>query len=556
MNVQNRTGPEQLNQILELLRGLEARVNRIEEYLEIRTERLESRSKRAEIAEQEASTNGKPRAESDESWEFKIGAYWLAHLGTAVLLMGIVFFISYPFKTITPIVTSLIGYLAVGGMIGLSSYWQKSNQYLSRILFGGSLVLLYITTLRLHFLNTNPVISNKAVGLFALVAVLSVIFYLSIRRKSELLTGITLFLGYATALISDTTHFTLGMITLTSAASVYVLIRYNWQSLTIVSMVFAYFAHLLWMLNNPLLGKPLQAITEHHNNLIYLFAYGALFASANLLRNKSAFTDFSEFLLTAINSVGFFAIASLAALTFFKPHLDTTNLLIAAFFIAAAVLNWIHHSSKYATSIYACFGYLALSIAIFARFDSPEYFIWLGWQSLLVISTAIWFRSRIIVVVNILIYLGIFLGYLRFAPSNGLVNLSYAIIALTSARVLNWKKERLELKTDMIRNAYLASAFVVVLYGLYQAIPSHYVSLAWLGAALFYFGMSQLLDNIKYRWMAILTIFATIIHVFFIDMAKLDAAFRIVLFLAVGLVLLVVSLLYTRYRKKTVVSAH
>jgi len=241
----------------------------------------------------------------------------------------------------------------------------------------------------------------------------------------------------------------------------------------------------------------------------------------------------------------------LTILTFFKPQLDLLNLLLAVFFIAGASLNWVYRQGKYTSSIYACFGYLALSIAIFAQFDSPQYFIWLGWQSLLVISSALWFRSRIIIVVNSLIYLGIFLAYLYLAPSTNLVNLSYAIIALTSARILNWKKERLELKTDMIRIAYLASAFIIVLYGLYNAVPSNFVSLSWLVAALFYFVMSQLLNNMKYRWMAFLTIFALIVHVFLIDLARLDAAFRIILFLAIGTALLGLSLFYTRYRKGT-----
>jgi hypothetical protein len=227
------------------------------------------------------------------------------------------------------------------------------------------------------------------------------------------------------------------------------------------------------------------------------------------------------------------------------------NLLMAAFFVTAAIVNWLHHQSRYASAIYACLGNLALSVAIFAQFKSPDYFIWLGWQSLLAISLAIWFHSRIIVLVNFLIYFGIFLGYLRLAPSNDFVNISYAVVALTSARLLNWKKERLQLKTEMIRIAYLASTFMIVLYGLYQAVPSTYLSLSWLGAALFYFAMSLVLKNIKYRWMAILTIFATIVRVIFIDMAKLSAEFRIVLFLAVGLVLLAVSFIYTKSRKKS-----
>jgi hypothetical protein len=537
MNVPSEIRTQEFKKILDLLRRLEARVARIEDYLGI------SSGIESELVES-------VKASEKVSWEIKIGEYWLAHLGTAVFLLGLAFFISYPFKAISPVLINLFGYLAVIGLLGLSRFWQKTYQYLAKILFGSGIVLLYFTTLRLHFFRDNPIIASKAVGLAVVVTVLALSLYLAVKRRSEILTGITLFLAYSTSLISQTTHFALILVTVTSAAAVLILIRYNWHTLAVFSMIFTYLTHLIWLLNNPLLGNPMQAISEHHNNLIYLFLYGALFGGANLFRNRTSYSDISEFVLTFINSIGFFVVSSLVTVTFFKSELGLTNLLMAIFFLTVATLNWIHHQSRYSTSLYASFGYMALSIAIFTQFKSPDYFVWLGWESLLVISTAIWFRSRIIIVVNILIYLVIFLAYLRLAPSHDLVNLSYAVVALSSARILNWQKERLELKTDMIRNAYLASAFVIVLYGLHHAVPSNYVSLSWLGAALFYFGMSLALRNIKYRWMAISTIFATIIHVFILDMARLEAAFRIVLFLAVGIVLLVVSLLYAKHRKR------
>ncbi len=532
---------EQLTQIVELVHRLETRVNRIEEYLEIQP------GSEAD-SEIQTSSNGKHVKSEDESLEFKIGEYWLAHLGTVVLLMGIAFFISYPFKSFPTIFVSLIGFLAVAAIVGLSHYWQKSYQYLSRILFVGGLVLLYFATLRLHFFNQHPVLANKAAGLALLVAVLAVIFYFAAKRNSELLTGITLFLCYATSLISDTTHFALLFITLTSAAAAYLLITRNWQTVALLSIVMTYATHLLWLLNNPILGNPLQAIAEPHNNLIYVFLYGTIFALANLFRDKTSYTDFNEFLLTMANGLGFFAVGALVVLTFYKPQLAFLNLVIALFFVVLAIVNWLRHQSRFASALYTCFGNLALSIAIFSQFKSPDYYVWLGWQSLLAISLAIWFHSRLITLVNFLIYSGIFLGYWRLSQSSDFVNLSYAVVALSSARLLNWKRERLELKTDLIRNAYLASAFIIILYGLNHAVPSKFVSLTWLGAALFYFVMSVLLNkNIKYRWMGILTIFATIIRVIFIDMAKLSAEFRIILFLALGLVLLGVSLIYTRY---------
>lgn len=544
MSAQNQ---EQLNKMMELLQTLERRVKYIEDYLEFRPS-----TKPVGAHRDAGGVAVSPEvSRSDRSLEFKIGEYWLAQIGTIVLLMGIAFFISYPFKALPPIATSLIGYFSVAGMLGLSVYWKEAYQYLSKILFSGGLAILYFTTLRLHFFSQNPVVSSKAIGLGVLVVVLFVIFGLSIMRRSELLTSLALFLCYATSLISDTNHFALALMTVTSAASCYVFVRYNWIRLMVFSMVALYSSHLLWMLNNPLLGKPMQAIGDHQYNLIYLFLSAACFGAGSLLQQTRFHSDLSEFLQSITNSIGFFAIASLTILTFFETRLSVLNLLLAVFLIASASLSWAYRQSKYASSIYACFGYLALSIAIFAQFDSPQYFIWLGWQSLLVISSALWFRSRIIIVVNSLIYLGIFLAYLQLAPSTDSVNLSYAIVALTSARILNWKKARLELKTDMIRIAYLVSAFIIVLYGLYHAVPSNFVSLSWLGAALFYFAMSQLLNRIKYRWMAILTIFAVVIHVFVIDMARLDAAFRIILFLAIGTVLLGLSLYYTRYRKST-----
>ncbi|MFQ5864973.1 MAG: hypothetical protein ACE5IW_07070 [bacterium] len=549
MDTQREIGREELNRILEILHQLEKRVARIEKQIGRQSIAESSVEEGVGKSVSPIAANRKTITSSEVSLEFKIGEYWLAHIGTVVLLLGIAFFISYRFETIPSILTSLLGYIAVAGILALSRYWQKTYQYLSRILFVGGFVLLYFATLRLHFFTSNPVLISKALGLAALVAALTLILFLSIRRQSELLTGIALFLCYSTSLISDTTHFALIFITLSSVAAVYILIRYNWQTAALLSLVMAYMSHLLWLLNNPLLGNPIQAISEHHNNLIYLFIYGALFAGANLFRNKSSYSESSESLIAILNGLGFYVLSIVVTLTFFKPQLGLMNLLISIFCISMATLYWIRHQSIYSSAIYACFGYMVLSIAIFTQFKSPDYFIWLGWQSLLVISTAIWFRSRIIIVVNIIIYLGILLAYLRLAPSNDFVNLSYAFVALTSARVLNWKKERLELKTDMIRNAYLASAFVIVLYGLNHAVPSNYVSLSWLGAALFYFAMSRALKNIKYRWMAILTIFAMVVRVFVIDMARLEAAFRMVLFLAIGIVLLVVSLIYSKHRK-------
>jgi len=528
------------NKLNESLSRLEARIARIEEYLRLPSEvKLDKVSQKTESSQK-----------IDESLEFRIGEYWLARVGAIIILLGIAFFISYPIPGIPTLFVSFLGYIAVAALLGLSHYWHKEYVYLSNILFSGGLVLLYFATLRLHFFSPHPVITNEIIGIIMLMIVLSLMLYISIKRQSVAITGITIFLCYSSSLFSVFTHFTLIFITMTTVVAIYLLIKYNWHTIAILSLFMVLTAHLLWLLNNPILGNTIKPVADHHYNLVYLVIYGSMFGLCNIFRDKNSYSEFFEIMLTAFNGLGIFMIGGLNVLIFFKPQTSILGFLTFIFFFTIAILNKKRTKSNYSTAYYSCFAFIALSIAIFTQFEYPDYFIWLGLQSLLVIITALWFRSKIIVMANLFIYLVIFIAYLWFAPSNNWVNFSYAITALTSARVLNWKKLRLKIKTDFIRNIYLISAFIIVLYGLYHSIPAKFISLSWIGAALFYFIMSIVLKNIKYRWMAILNVFATVFYIILIDMSRLSAGFRIVLFLAVGFAILFLSIYYTRYRKK------
>jgi len=535
---------------LDRVRLLETKVANLERTVKYAQNSRDAIRKTPDRGESYIAEQARERHDKQVSLEAAIGQFWLARIGAIVLLVGVAFLITYPFAMIPRILASFFGFIAVTGMFALSYYWRNTFAYLSQILLGGGFVLLYLATLRLHFFSTSPLVSSKLTGIILTLFVLTISFYFTLKRKSEGLTSVILTLSFATALFSDSMQFALIVIVLSSALSVYLFARFNWRALLVYSLILAYSTHLIWLFNNPVMGHPFQAIEAHHYNLIYLFTYAALFSLARVFRKDNSSMGFTDTLLTFLNGLGILVLGMINIITFFKSQVSLISFYASLFFLLIAVVNWHFLKNKYITSYYACFGYVALSIAIFSRFSSPDYFIWLGLQSLLVISTAIWFHSRIIIVANIFIYIGIYFAYLFQAPSNNFVNLSYAITALASARILNWKKERLELKTDFIRNVYLFCTFVIVLYGLFHAIPPKYISLSWLGAALFYFGMSLLLHNIKYRYLAILTIFATVIHIFLIDTTRLSAGIRIIIFIAVGVVILLLSLFYSKYRKK------
>jgi len=161
---------------------------------------------------------------------------------------------------------------------------------------------------------------------------------------------------------------------------------------------------------------------------------------------------------------------------------------------------------------------------------------------------ALWFRSRLLVVANSLIYAVILLAYLVASPKTDTINFSFAIVALASARVMNWQKERLTLQTELLRNLYLFFSLIFVAFALYGAVPRQYVTISWAAAAAAYFGVSFLLRNIKYRWMGIITLLWTVAYLLLVDLARLGPGYRIAAFLCLGLVAVLVSLFYTRFR--------
>jgi hypothetical protein len=126
--------------------------------------------------------------------------------------------------------------------------------------------------------------------------------------------------------------------------------------------------------------------------------------------------------------------------------------------------------------------------------------------------------------------------------------LGFGVVALVTARVLNWQKDRLELQTDAMRNAYLIGAFVLFPYALYHLVAPIYVVPAWIGIALFYYGMNLIIQNRKYRWMGHGTLLLTALYGAVIAFGRLDGAARVLSLLVLGSILVAVSLIFTRAR--------
>jgi hypothetical protein len=298
------------------------------------------------------------------------------------------------------------------------------------------------------------------------------------------------------------------------------------------------------------MGNPMKAVESHQNNIIYLFVYVTVFAVTLSIPQKKNVSDGVLINIAIWNAICFTFLMMLVVLGFYENNYTWIFMFTAALCILYSVVLKSKTERKFAPAFYACFGFMALSVSVYGYSGLPEVYFFLALQSLLVVSMALWFRSKIIVIVNTILFVSILLAYVITADPIHHISFTFAIVALATARILNWKKERLTLKTDVFRNIYLASAFFTVLYALYHAVPAQYITLTWTASAVIYFILSIILSNIKYRWMAILTILVSSLRLFLFDLAGLDTGYRVVAFMFFAIIALGVSIYYTKKIKK------
>ncbi len=530
---------------LEMLRRLDQRIRRVEAHLGL------SPAGPSESTDGSATTSSHlyqaSEYEVSPGLESRLGELGMSYAGGAILLLGITFLMAHTRGLGHPAIAAALGYLAAGFFYLIARVTRERAAVLSGTMIGASLILLYYSTLRLHYFVPEPLVVNAAVVLVALALVVSLNYCVAWRRNSESIALLATLMALALGLFVNTPRLGLPIFVIVAAIVVQLALRREWWMLLGLAIVATYAGHLLWLMNNPVMGRPLGAIARDEYSLALLLLCAAVFCRPPLARDPSA--EPLSIVVILLNSFGLSVIASLAVYAIYQSAFAGVCLACAAFFLAVSALQWLKTRQQLAAAIYACFGYIALSAAFYGYAGIPAVFLWLCLQSLLVVCMALWFRSRFLVVANSVVFLAILGIYVTSYPPSDWVNFSFALVGHASARIINWQKERLTLRTEMLRNVYLGIGFVFVLYGLYHAVPSQYVTMSWAGAAVVYFLISVALRNIKYRWLAINSMVVTITYLFMRDLTRLESKYLVPAFLSVGIAALAISLYYARTRR-------
>ena len=541
---------KELEKIESRLKSLESRLARLESAF-VNPELGKVSTSEEQVQTSELLINSEGINEEEKGLESQIGQFGLAWLGNIVLLFGIIFLTQYLIIQEHHLLSVILSYLSALSIYFLSIYLKKTNAHLSFIFKMNSQVLLFYLTLRLHFFSTTPILSDKPVAVSLLLFLIALQAYLSIREKSQGFAALFVIFALTTGIVCDAAQFILPLLTLAAAGSVYYYYRFKWRHLLIVTIIFSYISAFVWLLGNPVIGHPMKLIAEQNSDIVYFLGLGAVFSITLLFRNKDKSED--DFLsgVTFVNGLFYSLLLIFIVLGFFSKNYVV---LFSGLTICCLTYSIVLHSRfdwNFASAFYALYGFMAMSIAFHGILGFPRVYLLLAVQSLVVVSMALWFRNRLIAIMNSILLLIILITYLISSKSINDVNYSFALISLISARIINWKRSRLHIETDLMRNLYLVEGFIMVLYALFHAVPKQFITLSWTIAALLYFLLSFALKNVKYRYMALGTMICSAFYLFLVDLAHIEIIYRVLALLFLAAISIGISIYYTNRFKKT-----
>ena len=152
---------------------------------------------------------------------------------------------------------------------------------------------------------------------------------------------------------------------------------------------------------------------------------------------------------------------------------------------------------------------------------------------------------------NTILFVGLLIAYFVAGEFLHGTNFSFALVALGTARILNWRKQRLEIRTEFIRNIFLFTGAVMVLFSLHEAVPPQFVTLSWTLSAMVFFILSVLIKNMKYRWLATVTMVVTVFYLFLVDLSNISLGYRIVALMFIAAISLGISIFYSKRQKSS-----
>jgi predicted membrane protein DUF2339 len=272
-----------------------------------------------------------------EEWEAIVGGSWLNKLGVLVLVIGISLFLAHSLTHHGPLARVATGLAVSLAMLAGGVVLERRARYVivSRGLIGGGWAALYTTAYAAHAFESARVIQSPLVASLVLCAVALGMILHSLRYRSEVVTGVAYFVGFATLAISPITSLAMVASVLLIASMLYLAYRFAWDRMAVAGVIVAYVTY-IWSAK-----IPADTHFAFVSGQMAIAAYWLLFEAFDLVQlMQHEKRDDAVKALAGLNAAGFIGMATIEWQAFSPSTLHVLFTYAALAFATTAALRW------------------------------------------------------------------------------------------------------------------------------------------------------------------------------------------------------------------------
>jgi uncharacterized membrane protein len=538
---------------------------------------------------------------SGKDIELKIGGKWLNYIGIVAVIIGMGFFIKYAFENewIGPTGRVVLGMLVGLAFIGLGEFWKTKYKYYSQGLVGGGIAILFLALFgAASYYQIIPMSIGRV--LFVVITVFAVL--LSIRYNASSIAFMGFIGGYLNPILLSTGEnqqvALLTYVTILDLGILIVAFFKNWKWLNIfafvatvaifggwadkfyavqpiaygttqlfLSLFFAIFGSLsifynvihkdrtslidlvfIFLVASAFFGSSYGNLADRYPDLMGLFSGAMAVVYLGL-----AFVSYKRVAAEKRLILTFLAVA-LGFLVIMVPIQLEKNWITIGWAVLAAALVWIGIKTESGSILLAGTALLTMAIGKLLFFDLSVDIYAAGFHSFfndrfltaLVVAAATFFSSYLFSRIPAA-------GYGRPASLVLFIAGHLVLLVILSLEAHDFFAVPMNKLQQGMIGSYDFSQYLD-LYNRYLYAQRLSLSGIWAiySVALIVFGFVK--RHAPSRIFAIVLFFITILKVFIYDLSSLENIYRIISFIGLGVILLLVSFLYTRFKDQIMVA--
>lgn len=412
----------------------------------------------------------KPAAQSN--WEINFGQTWLVRIGVLSLLTGLIFLSTYAYKNWlyeAPATLKVSFFMLLSlGLTGAGFYFEQAKENLKlygRAITAGGLAAGYYTIYAAHFVDSLHCINSAVVAGALLTAWAAIMLVYSCWKQSRIISIMGIGLAFYGTIVNPAGWLSLFSALLLSASGMFLLTRYKWNNVGIITICTAYIAHAFWLGYYPQQLDPVVRIC-------YLASYWALFACATSRFAGASIKLATARLITAINNSASWMLAVFVLPSFTdRPELGAISLILGGFFLlcgglARRQLIW----RKQLSNLYLYKGLFLITIGILVEASGYYRFLILAMEAIVLMLAGHRLQHKWLKGLSLIVY-AFGLGSTLFADSPPMLSfIALTVISAIYAGLTRWTLNEGENNEGLVALFPAMATWVVLFFGVFKDI--------------------------------------------------------------------------------------